>query len=174
VARRTYTDEEKAEALAIYQEHGPTAAQDALGIPKGTVTKWAKQAGVKTRVLENLQAGLKASHLAFEQRRINLAHGLLDDIARLRSQLFAPCKKVEITTVSDGQQQGSHVEVVEALLDEPTFADKKAILTSIGIAVDKVQLLSGGATSRHEEVDVTAQVAQLRDELAERRAKRVA
>jgi transposase-like protein len=43
-----YTPEQRAEALALYETHGPSAVTEQLGIPKGTVTGWAKEAGVRT------------------------------------------------------------------------------------------------------------------------------
>jgi transposase-like protein len=171
-ARRTYTDDQKAQALELYAEAGPTAVEKAMGIPKATVTNWGRAAGVKTVRNENAAVRMEAARLTFEERRVTLAHALLDDVNRLRAELFAPVVQRQAMTVSDGQNMGSHVEIVDIHLDEPTFGEKKAILTSIGIAVDKVQLLSGAATSRTE-VTVPADevVAGLRDELAERRAR---
>lgn len=46
--RKTYTDAEKAEALKLYETEGPSAVEKQLGIPKGTVTRWAKAQGIKT------------------------------------------------------------------------------------------------------------------------------
>lgn len=46
--RKTYTDEQKREALHMYEEEGPSAVQKNLGIPKNTVVRWAKTAGVRT------------------------------------------------------------------------------------------------------------------------------
>lgn len=43
-----YTQEQRDEALALYETHGPTAVQEQLGIAKGTVTGWAKEAGIRT------------------------------------------------------------------------------------------------------------------------------
>lgn len=166
--QRRYTPDEKNHALDLYAEHGPTAVQDTLGIPKGTVAGWARAAGIRTRSVENLEAGLTAARLTFEERRTSLAHGLLDDIARLRAELFAPCVERKPLVVSDGPL-GSHVEVVDVERTQPTFAEQARIMTSIGIAVDKTQLLSGAATERHEHVQVDAvdaEISRLVDELA--------
>ncbi|WP_087483985.1 hypothetical protein [Brachybacterium massiliense] len=46
--RRTYTPAEKAEALKLYEEQGPTAASEQTGIPKGTIASWAMRAGLQT------------------------------------------------------------------------------------------------------------------------------
>lgn len=167
-ARRTYTDDEKTAALELYTEQGPTAVQNAMGIAKATVSNWAKAAGVTTVRNENASVRIEAARLTFEERRVNLAHGLLDDISRLRSQLFAPVVQRQAMAISDGRDCGSHAEIVDIRLDQPTFAEKKAILTSIGIAVDKVQLLSGAATHRGEIISgasIDDEVAALAAEL---------
>lgn len=77
MAKRRYTDAEKTEALAIYAEQGPTAAQAATGISKGTVTKWAQAAGIETVASERnakAVAAVKANH---EVRKSALAEKLM-------------------------------------------------------------------------------------------------
>lgn len=168
--RRSYTPDQRTAALELYAEAGPSAVEATLGIPKGTVTGWAKAAGIRTRAIENLSAGLAASHATFEQRRHDLAHGLLNDIARLRAELFAPCVERKAMVVSDGAELGSHAEIVDIERSQPTFAEQTRIMTAIGIAVDKTQLLSGAATERHEHVqvdDIDAEVRRLTAELAD-------
>jgi len=60
-------------------------------------------------------------------------------------------------------------------VDRPDGAEQQKIVTAVAILVDKLQLLTGEATSRGETVAldrdaVVARTRQLRDELAERRA----
>lgn len=43
-----YTEEQRAEALKLYETDGPTAVTEQLGIPKQTVQDWARKAGVRT------------------------------------------------------------------------------------------------------------------------------
>lgn len=160
--RRDYTDAEKAEALERYRVDGPKAAAAALGISASTITGWAKAAGVRTERLENAQARVEARRTDLHARRLALAADLLDDIARFRGQLFAPCVERKAMNVSDGPI-GSHVEIVDIDRPKPTFAEQTKIMTSIGIAVDKAQLLAGEATSRTE---VTGTGASIDDEVA--------
>jgi hypothetical protein len=66
-------------------------------------------------------------------------------------------------------------EIAELLLDriKADDSDPRGNATALGILVDKAQLLSGSATSRHEVLDAQRRrerVEQLQDELAERRA----
>ena len=90
------------------------------------------------------------------------AHGLLDDIARLRAELFSDCTERKVLVVSDGKGHGLRiVEIVDIDRTWPTFAEQARIMTAIGIAADKTQLLSGAATERHEHVQVDAVDAEI-------------
>lgn len=115
---------------------------------------------------------IEAKRAWFEERRVTLAHALLDDVTRLRAELFAPVVKRQVVTLSGGKEGQATADIVDVELDQPTFADQKAIMTSIAIAVDKVQILSGGATQRTETIDASPEhVTGLVDELAERRSR---
>lgn len=155
----TATDEEKAYALALYSEHGPAEASRRTGINESTIKSWARRNGVAPVALENRRAAVEAKRVSVAQRKLDLARNLLGDIERLRGQLFARC--VAHHWDKDG---GFH----EHELGEPTFGDKKALATSLAILVDKVQLLTGEATSRTESVTVDAvdaEIAKLRAEM---------
>lgn len=152
VTRRSYTDAEKAAALALYEAEGPTAVQDQMGIAKGTVAGWARTNGVRTRSIENASARVQAQSVSMAERKLNLAAGLMDDIERLRVQLWASCTERKAMVVSDGAAEGSHVEIVDIDLTQPTFGDQKSIMTSLAIAVDKVQILTGDVTARTETI----------------------
>ena len=67
--RRNYTDAEKAEALRMYEEEGPSAVQKNLGIPKNTVAGWAKAAGVRTVRNERTREAVEAKVLDGRARR---------------------------------------------------------------------------------------------------------
>lgn len=171
MSRRTYTPEQRAEALALYEEHGPREAARRCGIDATNITRWAKAAGVVTRAIETKGVAIKASVLSMEQRKLNLAAGLMDDIERLRAQLWAPCVERKAMVVAQGLNAGSAIEVAEVEHDQPTFGDQKSIMTSLAIAVDKVQILTGDVTARTEHVgdDPRSRLSHVRDELAARR-----
>ena len=67
--RRTYTDQEKAEALKLYETEGPTAVEKQLGIPKATVASWARRAGVHTVRNERTREAVEAASLDAKARR---------------------------------------------------------------------------------------------------------
>jgi len=145
----TWSPQAKTDALTQLAD-GHTLAQvhHDTGIPKPTLTRWAKAAGID--VARSTEKTANATHASLEARRARLASDLMDDADRLRRQLFAPCTEKRAMTVSDGQLNGSHVEVVEIERAQPTFAEQSKIMVSLGIAVDKLQLLTGEATARVE------------------------
>lgn len=61
--RKTYTDQEKAEALKLYETDGPTAVQKAMGINKGTVSRWAKERGIATVATSKTAAATEAASI---------------------------------------------------------------------------------------------------------------
>lgn len=94
--------------------------------------------------------------------RVGLADELLIDADRLRRQLFAPVVIRKPMLVSDGEANGSHVEIIDVELTEPTFADKKLIVAAIGIAVDKLTSLDP-AFGKEDADDAVDEVAQRRE-----------
>lgn len=171
MARTSYTAEQRARALELYRTHGAAEAERLTGIKSGTIRSWASKGGVATERREELEAGVATASLTMEARRQALASGLMDDIEHLRSQLFAPTATNQAMVVSDGAREGSHVEVIEVKQAEPGFRDKQAAITSIAIAVDKVQLLTGAATSRTEHTAGKEAAHAVADELAARRKR---
>lgn len=166
--RRSYTQAEKAEALALYETHGPRAVEAEKGIPASTVVDWARAANVRTRSVATKSDAVQASILTLAERKAALASEILDDLERLRQQLFTSCVERKPLVVSDGAREGSHVEIVDVETEQPSFVDQKAIMTSIAIGVDKVLLLTGEATSRVDVRTFDALDVELEHLLAER------
>lgn len=134
MARRVYTNEEKAEALRIYEAEGPSAAEKQLGIPKATVASWARRAGVHTVRTENVRARVEAAQLDNAERRANLVkrlYGLAEASADL---LEAPAEYQTILKGEMGIERGGRPGFVPA-------QDKQRELTSMGIALDKAAML---------------------------------
>lgn len=121
--KRRYTDDERAAALTLYAEAGPTAVQDSLGIPKGTVTGWAKTAGIGTVRNERTAAATEAMALDAAERRARLAERLL--------------------TVAE--------RAVDHELAKLATADLRDIVGARTRAIHDHQLLAGEATARSEQ-----------------------
>ena len=137
-----YTEAQRAEALALYRTDGPTAVEKKLGIPKGTVTRWAKETGVETVSVSTTRAGTEAASVYAKARRTELAALLLEDAHKLRRQLWEPARLVNFG--------GKDNTLAETMLDEPLFVDKKNILGAVGIAVDRVMKIEAADKTGEE------------------------
>jgi AcrR family transcriptional regulator len=147
-----WSDEAKTHALDLLA-NGTTLADVAreTGIPKRTIANWAANEGIDTSTAQARAKTARAREVldaVTAEKRADLAAGLMADAQRLRLQLFAPC--VEKRAMVVGGKEFSSVEIAEIERDQPTFAEQTKIMTSIAIAVDKIQLLTGEATERHE------------------------
>lgn len=144
MARQRYTPDQRQHAIDLAVAHGASEAARRAGIAEGTIASWMHRSGIGILAREQTLARVEAKQATLAERRAKLALALMGDIERLRLQLFAPA--LERKAMASGKE----IEVVDIHHDEPTFSDKKALMTTIAIAVDKVLLLSGEATSRTE------------------------
>lgn len=156
---RTYTQPEKADAVALYVEHGLAEAHHRTGIPKVNLKRWANTQGVDTAAIgERASAKTAAATQASQQRWADLRAAMADRSGDMATRVLAVCE-----------------QYLEELV--PTSVrDLQSLATTFGILVDKAQVLSNGATERIEHVvpperspDVEEELAKLYD-LAEHRA----
>lgn len=156
--RTTYTPEQRATALEHYTEHGPAEAERRTGIPRRTISSWARRAGVQSEAPAKTKAAVEAAAVTLEQRKQELAGRLLTEAAGLLDRLHQPVTRQEVVKmpgqiVAGHEDDGSPIMAsgwVEATITQPrpTEVQAKALLVSAAIAVDKVQVLTGGATHR--------------------------
>ena len=133
---RTYTQEQKDEALRLVQDVGRVKAGKQLGIPVGTVSRWTTEAGVKaatTCQAQNVRAATEVRLADLADKRAELARGLMEDAARLRACLWSPSEVYNFG--------GKDNTFSTATVSNPSYRDKQAIFTSIGIALDKAVML---------------------------------
>lgn len=121
--KRSYTPDQRATALELYAEAGPSAVEATLGIPKGTVTGWAKAAGIRTFRNERTAAAVEALTTDAAARRARLAERLL--------------------TVAE--------RAVDHELAKLATADLRDIVGARTRAIHDHQLLAGEATARSEQ-----------------------
>lgn len=173
MAAKKWTDEQRAQALEAYRLRGPSAASEETGVPRETIKSWAKRAGVaSTATLPERRAQVEAAEITMEQRRLDIAHGLADDVQRLRGRLFAPMSYAHVKTVSGGQGAPSEVETVWVDMTMPTPADQLNLMRAIAAAAEKMQLLTGEATSRPDlgGYDLEAELHAYQQGVADREA----
>lgn len=141
---KPYAAADRERALALYVTEGPTKASKSTKIPKGTITKWAKAAGLETVSTEKTRAATEAAQAKWAAQRQDLRQRLLDKAEDVLKRMDA--EHEELKVVSDGSQAGSHVERVVRSL--PTAGDVKDYAMAAGILIDKMRLELGETTGR--------------------------
>lgn len=139
-----YSDDERDHALALLAEHGKAEASRLTGIPAGTIASWGHRNGVAAPTTERMAKVVAARTLSTEERKRRLAEGLLDDIERMRADLFAPT--LERKVVPGGRWCETEIVTVEH--PTTTHAERRTAIEAIAKALEAVQLLTGDATAR--------------------------
>lgn len=111
--RRKYTDDEKAEAVELYETEGTTAASKKLGIPKNTIQGWARKAGVRTVRQSKTQAATDAAR---------------SDSAKTRALIEA--RSYEVADLASA-------EMIRRLTEEAALIESKDLTPMFGVSVDK-------------------------------------
>src|SRR4051794_39354750 len=109
MASTRHSDEQKAQALAIYRDHGPAEAARQTGINKGTIGWWAHRAGLKSVGAARTRAATESAQAVAAKKRADW-------------QLDAIDKLLTITARLDGQYEdvlGTKDAVVEYTLKRP-------------------------------------------------------
>lgn len=130
MARRTFTDAEKAHALELYAEHGKAEAARMTGISAGTIGAWASRAGVATGAAENLRAATAVA----TARRTFVAEEFRARMVETLAQVAERAAAKELERLA-GSKASLH-EIVGARTR----------------AIHDLQLLSGDPTTRTETV----------------------
>ena len=106
---------------------------DLTGRSWGSIHNVAVGAGVR-RDVQRTKKATEARRADIRARMALVAEGLVDDAARLREQIFAPH-----IAFNFGGKDNTYEEHE---IPEPTARDKQALMTSIGIALDKARLIT--------------------------------
>lgn len=144
MARRTWTTEQRAQALELYAEHGAAAAARTTGIPSGTVKAWASRRGVqplhRIKNSEGVRAAVERRQRTAEDRRTRLVE-LLGEIAELGAERELELLSVESVSLRD-------------------------VVGARTRAIHDLQLLAGDATSRTEHTGLDADRGAVEERLA--------
>lgn len=154
MSRRVYSDEEKAEALTLYETVGPAEAARQSGIPKGTIAAWAKRTGVRTSATQNVREANEAQSENFKARRGRIIadlYGLAEDSVKL---LKEPTQYQTILKGSMGVEGPEMPGFIPA-------QDKQREITAVGIMLDKALTLESHDASTEEHTAVDAWLAHV-------------
>ena len=146
MARKSYTAEQRAEAVDLYREHGAAEAARRTGITAGSIRSWASRSGVATERREELEAGIAAAAVSHEARRATLAEKML------------------LIAESAADQELTMIE----------HAKLRDVVGARTRAIHDHQLLTGAATGRTEHTAGKEAAHAVADELEERRKKKSA
>lgn len=113
-----------------------------FGRSKGTISGIAVDAGLSFE-RSATKSATEARVIDVRSRLAALADALVVDAERLRGQLFAP----QVAFAFGGRDN----EYNEHEIPEPTARDKQALMTSIGIAVDKARQITAAEAPGGEE-----------------------
>lgn len=156
MTRRTYSAEDRAHALEAYLQHGLAEAARLSGVPRGTLSSWAVRAGVQTDAAaaaahreQTEAARARWAEVTHEQRE-ELAGRLLAEVHTLLDQVQEPTTYYRVVTLSGGTGVGASAEVVPVDVPHPLAKDQQARVAAVAALVDKLQLLTGEATERHD------------------------
>lgn len=123
-----YTEEQRAEALKLYEAEGPTAVEKQLGIPKNTVASWAKNAGVRTIRTESTRKAVEAKVVDGKLRRQNITHRLYGQAEKILDDLEGST----FTTVLKGEYGVDETRVLQFVPP----ADRKTLVQAVGTVMN--------------------------------------
>jgi len=135
---RTYTDDERANAVAIVAERGLAEAWRQTGIPKMTIVNWCNAAGVVRSHPERTRAALDALEESTALRRRQLRVELLERAVEILERMDEPHMEFK----------GKDADAVEYPVAPAAAVQNYA--TSAAILIDKFRLEMGEATGRQE------------------------
>ncbi|WP_214317262.1 helix-turn-helix domain-containing protein [Nonomuraea sediminis] len=140
MASTPLTDDERQQIRDLHAAgHGCNQIARELGRDRSTISRAAADMSLSFDRKQTRQA-TQARVDDARARRSKLALDLLGDAERLRKQLWEPC-----TIHSFGGRENVYSS---ELVNEPPFRDKRDILASVGLAVDKsMRLLDYDANS---------------------------
>lgn len=129
MAVRRWTDKQDVELKKLNEQGiGRNEAARQMGVSVAAVYRASQRLHLEWN-RERTRKAVAALQEDLKARRADLMSGLLDDAERMRSQLFEP------HTVY--QFGGRDNTFSSAVIDEPSPADKRALMNAIGTAVDK-------------------------------------
>jgi hypothetical protein len=161
-----YSESQKREALATYVEHGLSVAHAETAVPKCTLLKWARSAGIDHNVVsaehaERVRNGTQARVARCEALRVEIREQLLQTAQTMLDRCEQPFT----------DYRGQKADEVE--FEVPPPSECRQLVTAAAILIDKYRLEMGESTGRVETVAVEQQLEvmeAMRDDLAAKRA----
>lgn len=164
--RPTYDDAQRARALELYGAEGLAAAHRELGIPKPTIVRWARTAGVTSA--EQAAADRARTEAATRAAQLELARRVAEGRAALVPKLVAVANAALDSTVAILEAQRAvekDAAANEGGLVKSALTSRRAVINDgpplraiVGAgtrAIHDLQLLTGEETERGPSGQVT-------------------
>ncbi len=136
----TYTDEQRAEALTLYVEHGAAYTARQTGINKRTISRWAQEANLSAdRDLALTEGGERLAKM-HEVLRLEARALMIEKIVDLLERLDVP--HVEF--------KAAGAEIHKLVHPIATSGDVRNYVTSVKALVESYRLEMGESTDRTE------------------------
>ncbi len=135
MANRTYTDTEKAQALAAFTATGNNAsrASKVTGIPRKTIAQWAAGThGVKS--IENLPALRKDAELTLADKFDAVAHSLVD---AMPSKIDGASLQQTAVSAGIAVDKAALLRGNPTVITQQTLSDKAKIETAISMMIEE-------------------------------------
>lgn len=123
MSRQKYTEDERLEVLEIYRKYGPGEASTRTGVPKSTISGWARTRGVRTISNHRMAEAIATRQISNAEKRTQISRRFLDKADDILNMIEHP-----IETVSRG-------EIVTT--DQPSPSQLRDLMVSTSIAVEK-------------------------------------
>lgn len=159
--RKTYTDQQKAEALELYETEGPSAVEKQLGIPKNTVAGWAKRTGIRTVRTERTRAAVEAKVIDGRARRQQIVANQMLIHEKLQAQTLSH----EWQTILRGEGGREYVTG----LDHVPARDAKDMLSALNSSSTIIARLDDNQTDHDDAKSVIGDLVKGLTEDYERR-----
>ena len=143
-----YPEAMKAEALRLYAEVGPSEAARRTGIPKTTISGWARKSGLRTDASAKTRAATEAAAARNGERREAIRAKFLERIDRALDRMVE--RYVEYVG-----KDGNYVEY-----PEPPGGAMRDLAITAATLLDKYRLEMGETTARSE-VNIRGRIEEI-------------
>lgn len=140
---RSYTAQQKADALQIYVTQGLAAAAKATGFNKATICSWARRGGIQGPKPDNVRNANAWHQAKLEERRVELRGEMLRKAADLLQRM------------DEAHIDFKGKEAVEVEYPIAPAAAVRDYANAFGILIDKFRLEMGEVTNRTEALSIT-------------------
>jgi hypothetical protein len=153
--RMQYTPEQRDDALELLAAVGKAEAARRTGIPAGTIASWGARSGVHAPPPEAMAQQAAARVASVADRKSRLAEDLAKAAERMLRDAFAPTLERKVVPGN----QWRDTEIVDVENPTTTHAERRTAIEAVARAIETVQLLTGEATSRIEQMQTAKQAA---------------